>query len=139
MALTDKQIKQEQEFLKGIPRVNLAAFLLPPIWGPVHGFWATLLFYPMWLFVDNLLYATYVSPTPLTVILAVIVLIALAAGTVAFAIVSQPIAYHRAADRGVTKEQYLKRQRIWAVVCAILGIAMLAFATYYNLEIRTEL
>lgn len=139
MALTDKQIKQEQEFLKGIPRVNLAAFLLPPIWGPVHGFWATLLFYPLWLFVDNLLYATYVNPAPLTVILAVIVLVALAAGTAAFAIVSQPIAYHRAADRGVTKEQYLKRQRIWAVVCAVLGIAMLAFATYYNLEIRTEL
>lgn len=139
MALTDKQIKQEEEFLKGIPRFNLAAFLLPPIWGPVHGFWATLLFYPLWLFVDNLLYAVYTNPAPLTVVLAVVVILVLAAGTLAFSLVSQPLAYHRAANKGMTKEQYLKRQRIWAVVCVILGISMLAFATYYNLEIRTEL
>jgi len=139
VALTDKQIREEEEFLKGIPRFNLAAFLLPPIWGPVHGFWVTLLFYPLWLFVDNMLYAVYTNPAPFTVILAVVVILALAAGTAAFSVVSQPLAYHRAAARGLSKEQYLKRQRIWAVVCAILGIAMLAFATYYNLEIRTEL
>lgn len=139
MALTDKQIREEEEFLKGIPRFNIAAFLLPPIWGPVHGFWVTLLFYPLWLFVDNMLYAVYTNPAPVTVILAVVVILALAAGTIAFSVVSQPLAYHRAAAKGVSKEQYLKRQRIWAVVCAIIGIAMLAFATYYNLEIRTEL
>lgn len=139
MALTDKQIKEEERFLEGIPRFNIAAFLLPPIWGPVHGFWATLLFYPLWLFVDNMLYAAYVAPSALSVSLAVLVLLLLTAGTVAFSIVSQPLAYHRAASRGVTKEQYLKRQRVWAVVCVVLGIVMLAFATYYNLVIRVEL
>ncbi len=139
MALTDAQIKQEEEFLKGIPRFNLAAFLLPPIWGPVHGFWATLFFYPLWIFVDNLLYAVYIDPTPFTVIMAVVAILALAAGTAAFSVVSQPLAYHRAAAKGVSKEQYLKRQRIWAVVCSVLAIAMLVFATYFNLVLRTEL
>lgn len=139
MALTDKQIKEEEEFLEGIPRFNIAAFLLPPIWGPVHGFWMTVLFYPLWLFVDNMLYAVYTDPAPITVILAVVVILALAAGTAAFSLASQPLAYHRAATKGVSKEQYLKRQRIWAVVCAIIGIFMLVFATYYNLEVRTEL
>ncbi len=139
MALTDEQIKQEKKFLEGIPRVNIGAFLMPPLWGPVHGFWATVLFYPLWLFVDNLLYAVYTNPSPAFVALALIVLVLLAAGTLAFAIVSQPIAYHRAAAKGVSKEKYLKQQKIWAVVCAVIGVCMLAFATYYNLEIRTEL
>lgn len=139
MALTDEQIKQEKKFLEGIPRVNLGAFLMPPLWGPVHGFWMTVLYYPLWLFVDNLLYAVYINPSPVFVALAVVVLILLAAGTYAFSVASQPIAYHRAVAKGMTKEQYLKRQKVWAVACAIIGIAMLAFATYYNLEIRTEL
>ena len=139
MALTDEQIKQEKKFLEGVPRLNLAAFLMPPLWGPVHGFWMTVLYYPLWLFVDNLLYAVYVNPSPVFVALALIVLVLLAAGTYAFSVVSQPIAYHRAVAKGLSKEQYLKRQKIWAVVCAIIGIAMLAFATYYNLVIRVEL
>lgn len=138
MALTDKQIEQERKFLEGVPRFNLAAFLMPPLWGPVNGFWVTILFYPLWLFTDNMIYAAYANPSALTIVLAVLVGAVLLGGMMAFSLVSQPIAYHRAADKGMSKEQYLKRQRIWAVVSVVLAVLMLGFASYYNLCIRAE-
>ncbi len=36
-----------------LPRFNLAAFLMPPIWGPAHGQWVGALFLPIWLFADS--------------------------------------------------------------------------------------
>ena len=48
--LTDEEIAREEKFLKGVPRVNIGALFLPPIWGPAHGMWAAILFYPIWLF-----------------------------------------------------------------------------------------
>ena len=135
--LTDEQIAREEEFLKGIPRVNLAALLVPPIWGPCHGIWVTILWYPIWLFADNIFYAAYSQQTILSFVIAVIVGICLLALTVFFAIVSQPFAAHRAAERGRTKEEYLKRERIWALVCAVIGLGFIAFATYYNLVMRS--
>lgn len=134
--LTDEQIAQENEFLKGLPRFNIGAFLLPPIWGPAHGFWVTILYYPAWLFIDNLLYATYESPTPLAIGAAITAVLGYIAITVAFSIVSQPIAAHKAEDRGIARPEYLRRQRFWAIGCAIGAAAMLALATVYNLTIR---
>lgn len=134
--LTDEQIKEEEEFLKGIPRINIGALALPPVWGPGHGFWATILFYPLWLVADNALYAAWTEKTVLAIVVATLLLVSIIVGTVIFSILSQPFAAHRAAAKGIDKETYLRRERIWAVVCVILGIAMLAWATYYNLMIR---
>ncbi len=134
--LTDEEIAREEEFLRGVPRLNIGALFLPPIWGPAHGFWATILFYPLWLFADNTFYAAYSAPGALSIVFAVIVFALLTAATVIFAIVSQPMAAHRAAERGVSKEKYLARQRVWAVVCVIVGVIMIAAATYYNIVIR---
>lgn len=134
--LTDEEIAREQEFLRGVPRVNIGALFLPPIWGPAHGFWVTILFYPIWLFADNTFYAAYSAPSTMSIVLAAIVFAVLTAATVVFAIVSQPLAAHRAAERGVSREKYLARQRAWAVACVIAGAVMIAAATYYNLAIR---
>lgn len=139
MELTDQQIAREEEFLSGVPFLNIGAFFLPPIWGPAHGMWATILFYPIWLFADNMFYAAYAEHSPLSVIVAVVVGVVLVALTLAFARLGQPFAAHRAAAHGVSKEAYLKRERIWAVVCIVVGCVMLAAATYYNLVIRPTL
>ncbi len=136
MGLSDKEIAQERAFLEGIPRVNIGALLLPPIWGPAHGFWITILFYPLWLVADNVFYAAWSERTPLALIVAAIVFVIALGVTVAFSVISQPYAAHRAAHRGKTKEEYLKAERIWALVCAIIGVVMIALATYYNLVIR---
>lgn len=134
--LTDKQIKAEEEFLRGMPPINIGAFLLPPIWGPAHGMWATIIFYPLWLLADNTFYAAWAERTPLAVGVAGLVFFMLVVLTLAFARVSQPFAAHRAIARGVSKAEYLRRERIWAVACAIVGAIMLAAATYYNLAVR---
>lgn len=134
--LTDEQIAQEERFLKGLPRMNWGALLMPGIWGPAHGFWISLLFYPLWLVADNLIFAAYTSPSVGSIAVAAVVGAATIGFTVAFALVSQPIAAHRAEEAGVSRQQYLKRQRIWAVICFVLAVAAVAWATYYNINIR---
>lgn len=136
--LTDEQIREEEKFLKGLPRFNVGAFFMPPIWGPAHGIWITILYYPAWLLLDNLLFAAYLDPNIVNVVLAVSALVVIAGVTVAFAIVSQPYAAHRAEAHGVSRETYLKRERIWAVVSILIAVVMLVLATIYNLTIRVE-
>ena len=137
--LTDEQIAQEDKFLEGIPRMNIGALFLPPIWGPAHGIWATILFYPLWHFADNVVYAAFSQRTALSIVVAVLVFASLTAGTVVFAILRQPFAAHRAASRGVSKQTYVRRERIWAYVSVIAGCAMIVAATYYNVVIRSSL
>ena len=137
--LTDEQIAHEEEFLSGMPRVNLGALFLPPVWGAAHGLWVAILFYPLWLFADNCFYGAWSNPSPLSIGVALAVFASLAAGTVVFAILGQPFAAHWSAARGMTKEQYLRRQRMWAVASIVVGVAMILAATYYNLEVRPTL
>lgn len=134
--LTDEQIAQEEKFLKGLPRVNLGALFLAPVWGPAHGMWAAFLFFVAWLFVDNVIYAATVEPTVPNVGLAVLMTVALVGGTLVFAIVSQPFAAHRAEAMGESRADYLRRQRVWAVASFVVAVIVVVLASYYNLEIR---
>ena len=118
--LTDEQIAQEEKFLEGLPRVNIGALVMPGIWGPAHGFWACILFYPLMIFIDYVVYGAYIKPEAWTIALAVIGVALYIVASVVFSIVSQPFAAHRAEAKGVSREQYLKRERIWAVVCVII-------------------
>jgi len=138
-ALTDEEIAKEEEFLKGLPPINIGALFMPGIWGPAHGFWACILLYPLYLFADNLFYNAYMTSEAWMIAVAVIAGVLLVVLHVAFARVSQPLAAHRAESKGVSRETYLKRERIWAVVSIVLAIAALAWATYYNLNIRPTL
>lgn len=134
--LTDEQIAEEEKFLRGLPRVNVGALLLAPVWGPAHGMWPAFLFFVAWLFVDNAIWAASVQPTAMNVVLAAIMLVGLVAATVVFAIVAQPFATHRAEAMGVDRATYLRRQRAWAVAGAVAAVAVVAFATWYNLDMR---
>ena len=126
----------EEISLEGLPPLNLGALFMPPIWGPAHGIWITILYYPAWLLIDNLFYGVYENPQPLTITLAVIAGLILAGVTIVFARASQVYALRRDLSRGKTKEQYRKRQVIWAATRGILAAVMLGAATYYNLVIR---
>ena len=134
--LTDEQIAEEEKFLRGVPRVNVGALLLAPVWGPAHGMWPAFLFFVAWLFVDNAIWAASVQPTVMNVVLATVMLVGLVAATVVFAIVAQPFAAHRAEAMGVDRATYLRRQRAWAVAGAVAAVAVVAFATWYNLDMR---
>lgn len=134
--LSDEQIARENKFLEGLPRVNWGALLFAPIWGPAHGIWATFLYYPLWIFVDNCVFAAIKQPTALSVTVAVLLSAVTVASCVVFGIVSQPLAAHRAEDMGVSREVYLKREKVWAVVGLLGACAVVALATYYNLYMR---
>ena len=136
---SDEEIAAEEKLMEGIPRLNIGALFMPGIWGPVHGIWASIFFYPLWLFADNTFYSAATNPNAMSITFAVIVFVLLTAVTIAYAIIGQPIAAKRAAAKGKTKEEYLKSQRMWAVICVIIGIVFLAVATYYNLQIRPTL
>ena len=82
--------------MKGLLPINLGALFMPPIWGPANGIWITILYYPLWLFADNLFYASFTDPSPLSVVFSIIVAILLAAVTIVFARVSQGYACERA-------------------------------------------
>lgn len=134
-----RQVPVEEVSLKGLPPLNLGALFMPPIWGPGHGIWITILYYPVWLFADNLFYGAYSNPQPLTVVLAIIAAVILAAVTIVFARASQVYGLRRDLSLGRTKEQYRKRQRIWAIAMGALALLMIVGATYYNLVIRHAL
>lgn len=137
--LTEEQIKAEQKMMEGVPRVNLGALFMPGLWGPANGLWVAILFYPLWLFADNVFYSAFSERTATSIVVAVIVFVILVAVSVAFAILGQPYALHRALKLGVSKEKYLKRQKIWTPVCLAIAIVLLGWATYYNLTIRPTL
>ena len=137
--LTDEEIAREEEFLAGLPPINIGALFMPGIWGPAHGFWACILFYPLYIFADYMFYGAYAMPQAWTIALAVVTGVLLVLLHVAFARASQPLAAHRADSKGVSRETYVRRERIWAVVCIVIALVAVAWATYYNLDIRTVL
>lgn len=131
-----KQQTYREQLTQGLLPINLGALFMPPIWGPANGIWITILYYPLWLFADNLFYEAFTNPTTMSVIFSIVVAVLLAVVTIIFARVSQGYACERAINMGRTKEWYIKRQRVWAVAMGILAFAMIAGATYYNLVIR---
>ena len=135
-ALTDEQIAAEDRFMRGLPRFNLAAFLIAPIWGPAHGFWITILYYPAWVLLDNVIYTAIWEPSPLSIIVAILSAALMIGVSVIFSLTAQPMAAHRAEDKGVSREDYLRRQRIWAVVSVVVAVIMVALATWYNVAFR---
>lgn len=136
--LTDEQVAREQAFLEGVPTFNIGALLVPPIWGPAHGSWITVLWYPVWIFADDMFYTAWRYPSAFSIVIAVLTFAILLGATLLFSRLMQVRALHRAIDeRGKTKAEYLRTERRWAVVCAIIGAALIAGATYYNLFLRT--
>ncbi len=131
--------KTQEKIMEGLPPINIGALFMPPIWGAAHGIWLAILYYPVWLLMDNLLYGAYSNPQPLTVGLAVLAAVALAFVTVVFARAGQGYACQRALKMGKTKEEYLASQRKWAVAMVIVAVVMIVAATYYNLVIRPTL
>ena len=97
--ITEEQYAAEERLLQGVPRVNIGALFMPPIWGAAHGMWATIIFYPLWIVADTCFVNAIAFHTPVAIALGILVFAMLTAGTVAFSIASQPFALHRALGR----------------------------------------
>lgn len=132
----EKKAAKIDEYLEGMPPINIGALLMPPIWGPAKGLWVTILWYPLWVFADNCLFTWWSQGTPLATIIGILTLVLLIAATVVFAKVSTPVAAMRAIQKGKSKEEFQRGERRWIVIGAILAVLFLGFATYYNLCVR---
>lgn len=132
----DVQGITREELMEGVPFFNIGAMFMPPIWGPAHGIWITIVFYPLWCIADSALWAAYSNPTPLSIACAAGVFLLGAAGTLMFAHTCQWHGLVRAYEKGHDKAWYLKRQKAWAVGCVIFALILIAVATWFNLCVR---
>ncbi len=118
------------EPLPQLPRFNIGAFALPPVWGPAHGQWVGAIFLPIWLFADSAIAAA--SRGGIARIGAVLVAVLTLAFQAFFAKRANGVAWRRVSDRmGI--DQFVRRERVWALVCVPLGLALLGWAFYYRL------
>lgn len=130
--VTGRVVLAPEEPVPSLPRFNLAAFLVPPIWGPAHGQWTGAIFLPLWLFADSTFRS--VGRNAATMIAAVVV----GAGTLAamawFAKRANGLAWRDQWDR-VSVAEYTKRERAWALLAVPLAALLLAAALYFNLVV----
>ena len=136
---TAAEAQQVREYLDGMPPINIGALLMPPIWGPAKGIWATILWYPLWLFADNCIFAWWSEGSMLATITGFLTLVLLIAVTILFARLSAPVAALRAIHKGKTKEEFQHGERVWAIITFFLAVVFIGIATYYNLCVRVPL
>lgn len=128
-----------EELMEGVPFFNIGAMFMPPVWGPAHGIWMTIVFYPLWCVADSAFWAAYCDPTPLSVASAVGIFVLGAAATLMFAHTCQWHGLVRAFEQGHDKEWYLRRQKVWAVGCVLFALLLIGVATWFNLTMRADL
>ncbi len=131
-AISGRIMLEEGEPIPVLPRFNLAAFLIPPIWGPAHGQWAGAIFLPLWLFADSAM--RNASMNTATLVMAVLVGTLTVAAMGWFASRANGLAWRRVCDR-VDIPTYLRTQRVWAIVSVPVAALLLGAALYFDLVV----
>ena len=136
-AIHGQMLLPADEPVPELPRFNLAAFLIPLLWGPAHGQLVGALFLPIWLFADSAIVSA-AQRGGFMWIAAVVV----ACGTLAFqyffARHANGVAFRRVMGR-LTVGEYLHRQRIWAIAAVPIAALLLGWAIYFDLALRSAL
>lgn len=135
----EREAQLAEEYLEGMPPINIGAMLMPPIWGPAKGLWITILWYPLWLFADNCLYAWWSQGTMLATIVGILTLVLLLALSIGFGRLSAPYAAVKAVQKGKTKEEFQRDERRWIVISAAIALVFFVVATYYNICVRVPI
>lgn len=131
-AVTGHLVLAEDDVVPQLPRFNLAAFLIPPVWGPAHGLWAGAIFLPMWLFADSILRSA--GRGAAGIIGGVVVVGVTLAMMWWFARRANGLAWRRVCDR-VSIGEYARRERVWAMVSVPVAVLLLGMALYFDLVV----
>lgn len=137
-ALTGRIVLDAEEPVPSLPRFNLAAFLIPPIWGPAHGIWAGAIFLPIWLFADSVIVSAVRYGERGQWIGAALVISATLAFEYFFARRANGVAFRRIMHK-TTAEEYTRRQRTWAMVAIPVATALIAWGVYFDLVLEATL
>jgi hypothetical protein len=136
-AIHGQMLLSADEPVPVLPRFNLAAFLIPLFWGPGNGQWVGALFLPIWLFADSAIVSA-VQRGGWMWIAALVV----AAGTLGFqyffARHANGVAFRRVIGQ-LSVEEYLRRQRVWAIAAVPTAALLLGWAIYFDLVLRAAL
>jgi hypothetical protein len=124
-------ILRGDEEVPRLPGFNLAAFLIPPLWGPFHHQWIGVVFLPMWLFVDSIIGSAGTGGM-VTRIAAGIVILATLAFQAFFAKRANGLAWRRVADN-TPVAAYAARQRIWAIASVPVAALAIGWAVWFHL------
>ncbi len=116
-----------------LPRFNVAAFLLPMLWGPVHGQWVGVVFLPLWVFTDSIVRSASSLGVGGRIAAGFAVLATLAmAGW--FGKRANGVGWRRVCDR-VSVARYAQRQRVWAVVSVPVAALLVGSVVYFNVVV----
>lgn len=114
-----------------LPRFNLAALLVPMIWGPAHGQWAGAIFLPMWLFMDSVI-ASAAGRGPVFTMGAVAIVALTLTAQAWFAKRANGLAWRRVAGQ-VSVDDFVRRQRLWLLAAAPMFLLLVGWGVYYRL------
>jgi len=137
-ALTGRIVLDDDEPVPSLPAFNLAAFLIPPIWGPGHGVWIGAIFLPIWLFADSVIVSAVRFGGRGQWIGAAVVLVATVAFEYFFARRANGVAFRRVMHK-MTAEEFVRRQRTWAIASIPVAIMLLGWGLYFDLVLGPAL
>lgn len=131
-AVSGRMVLADDEAVPVLPRFNLAAFLIPPIWGPGHGLWVGAIFLPIWLFADSVIVSAASRGGIGLWIGASLVIVATLGFEYFFARRANGVAFRRVMHK-VSAEEFVRRQRQWALVAIPIAIALIGWGLYFDL------
>jgi len=129
-AVTGRVVLGSDEPVPVLPRFNVAAFLVPPVWGPANGQWAGAIFLPMWLFMDSVI-ASARGRGPALAVGAALIVTATLGAQAWFAKRANGLAWRRVSER-LSVDEFVKRQRMWAVASIPLFVLLVGWGVYYR-------
>ena len=117
-----------------LPRFNVAAFVLPIIWGPANGQWVGAVFLPIWLFMDSIIGTANAGGIPTQIAAPVVVVLTLAFQAY-FAKRANGVAFRRVCGR-VSVAEFKRQQLIWAIASFPVSAALLGWAAWFSIVVR---
>jgi len=136
-AVTGHILLVDDDPLPSLPVFNWAAFLIPFVWGPLHGQWVGIVFLPIWLFVDSIISSAR-SGGAVSLVGAVVAV----AGTLAFewffAKRANGLAFRRVM-KTQTAEEFRRRQRTWAIAAVPVAALLFAWAVWFHVGVAPTL
>lgn len=120
----------ELDPLPTIPRFNLGAFLMPPLWGALHGQYFALLLLLVWFFVNNMVRLSLNNEMSWAVTVGVI--IATLAFHAYYAMTVNTFAYIRVASER-SPEEFIQDEKRFAIVCAVVAVIVVGLLAFFDL------
>ena len=131
--VTGRIVLVDDEPVPVLPRFNWGAFLLPFIWGPAHDQWVAMIFLSIWLFMDSIIATADKGGIP-TTIGGVIVVVLTLTFQAYYAKRANGVAFRRVIGKQ-TVEEYVKRERVWAIACIPAALLLVAWMVWYHVAI----